>query len=270
MDEHSRKIIVRIAGSMGPVASAATIPRLLAALWSDSLDGAGIARLVSTEPNLTMRILRVANSAYYGMSGTVSSVKRAVLVLGQDAVRGIAAAGCLGRALPSGADPAQGAQLLRHSIATAVGAQALADAVRLEQRGDAFISGLLHDIGAAVIASLEAPTETADRSVLETWSHAEIGGVLIQAWNLPPWLSSLTAHHDDPLAAPADLRRLACIVSLADEMAQRLGMGYATDAHAHRTQEYAEAARVPPNALERAAAEVPVRTSEMFRALARP
>ncbi len=270
MDEPCRKIIVRIAGQMGPVGSAAAVPRLLAALWGDALDGEGVARLVSAEPNLTMRILRVANSAYYGLSGKVSSVQRAVLVLGHDAVRGIAAAGCLGRTLPSqGSAAADGTRLLRHSIATAVAAQALAEGAHLPRRNDAFISGLLHDIGIAVRSHRQTAEDQADQALLAGFSHAEVGAALISAWRLPSWLESVTLHHGMPGGAPPELRQLAYVVAIADKLAARCGFRHEEDEHQGRAEQYAEEARVPVALIERVEREVPALAAEMHGALSR-
>lgn len=269
MDDRHREVITRIAGSMGPVGNAASVPRLLAALWSDTLDGEGVARLVSAEPNLTMRILRVANSAYYGLSGTVSSVKRAVLILGHEAVRGIAAAGCLGRTIPASGNAAMGGgRLLRHSIATAVTAQALAEAVRLDRAGDAFIAGLLHDIGVAVQTHREGSDPQEQRALAEL-PHAAIGAVLIRAWNLPPWLEAVTQHHDAPLEAPPELRRLSAVVSLADALAGSRGFDHPFERHERNAETMAEVARVPAAVIERVMLEIPARANELYGALSR-
>ncbi len=270
MDDRHRQVIAKIAGAMGPVGNAASVPRLLAALWRDSLDGEGVARLVRRDPHLPLRILRVANSAYYGLSGTVSSVKRAVLILGHEAVRGIAAAGCLGRTIPANGDATVGGnRLLRHSIAAAVAAQALAEGVRLDRAADAFISGLLHDIGIAVQTHRHDSPDPQDSLAIAELPHAAIGAELIHAWNLPSWLESVTLHHEAPAQAPQELRRLTSIVSLADALAQRCGFDHPLENHAWQVEACAEAARIPTDLVARVSLEIPTRAGELFGALSR-
>jgi len=227
----------RAIGTVG--GSSGTISALLAVLYSDDADPYRISELISCEPGLTARVLKVANSSYYGLSRSVSSVERAVLVLGLDAVRGIAASACLERAMPradaAGIDPAP---LLEHSIAVAAASQSIAKLCRPQLANDVFIAAVLHDLG-AVLQNRANPHglqkflageggATLDRGLREMqlvgFTHEHAAAVAFESWSLPESLTLPVLHHHAPLAAPASCRDQACILNLADHLAARIGL----------------------------------------------
>ena len=90
--------ILKSAASIGVIGSGAgTVPRLMAALCDPDVSAAVVEDLVGRDPVLSLRVLRVANSAFYGQSRSITRIERALQLLGLDAVRGIAAAACLDR-----------------------------------------------------------------------------------------------------------------------------------------------------------------------------
>lgn len=128
----------------------------------DSSDGPAGARpadatgRATRDPALTARILKVVNSAFYGMPGRIGSVQRAILVLGMRGVKNLAIAASLG-ALFGDAAICEGfvaRDLWVHSIAVAVAAQELARATKLAAPDEAFLAALVHDIG--LLAALQA------------------------------------------------------------------------------------------------------------------
>ena len=128
-------------------------PTLLAALASPHADSRHVVAAIHSAPGIALRVLKVANSAFYGRAGQVDTLDRAVQVLGLDAVRSMASAACLDRVMP-GADLAGGpsaAELQNHSLASAVLARDLALLLMPERAADAFLAGLLHDLGYRVV-----------------------------------------------------------------------------------------------------------------------
>lgn len=221
-------------------------PRLLALLCDADVEVDDVLAALRSEPALTARVLKVANSPYYSQRGHVGTLDRAVQMLGLGAIRGIAAAACLDRAMPPRAGAAFDPLRFRHhSLAVAIAAQRLSNAARAGVDSEAFMAGLLHDIGILVLAQsdvaamaafqpLDQPPDHAlaaealqsERSHFGT-DHAEAASRLVQAWALPDWLlAPLTAHHQPAaVAAGNGLAALPALVGLADHLADRAGFG---------------------------------------------
>src|SRR3954471_9536181 len=122
--------------------------RLLWMLEDPRTSAADLGRLIESDPALSTQVIRLANTAFYGLSGKVSSAWRAVTVLGLAAVRAIATTAAFdlfsdkGRSVPDDFWP--------HSVTTAAAAAAIARRVGV-QPNDAFSAGLLHDLGSALV-----------------------------------------------------------------------------------------------------------------------
>jgi HD-like signal output (HDOD) protein len=219
--------------------------RLLAVLYDPEVELDEVLAALTSEPALTARVLKVANSGYYRQSGSVGTVERAVQVLGLKAIRGIAAAGCLDRLAPARSSSALDPELFRrHSLAVGCAAQGLSQAARLGVDAEAFMTGLLHDIGLLLLlkAAPEAlacfkPLEGASAAESQAHEQAHLGGtheacgtLLVQAWKLPAWLlDALGNHHAGLQAHPAPsgpgLQALPALVNVAEHVAQRAGLG---------------------------------------------
>jgi HD-like signal output (HDOD) protein len=236
--------ILKAATACGVIGTAAgSAPRLLAVLCNPDVPTDDVASLVRGDPALSLRVLRVANSAYYGQARSISKIERAIGLLGLNAVRGIAAAACLDRVLPqTGQAPALDmTALLRHSRATAVAAQLLADTRCPARSTDAFIAGLLHNVGTTVqhhvgpaaarslmVRCAAAGTQSLRQLEVElaVAGHEECGAVVFAAWNLPDALIAATRHHHDPMAAPEAHRDLAALIHLGAHMALAAGFTF--------------------------------------------
>lgn len=222
------------------------IPLIMARLCDPESTAHDVAQVIGQEPGLAARVLRVANSAYYGATGTVATLERAFVLLGVDAVRGIAAAACLNRATVRAiqASPIQIEAMQRHAVAVACAAESLARVSHRSLAAEAFIAGLLHDFGVTlqlqvdrarlleVIAALRADPQRNPREVEQSLGcigHERCAALVFRAWNLPESLVAAVSHHHDPKAAPAGARRLAALVHLADQVSLGTGHGYALE-----------------------------------------
>ncbi len=153
------------------------------------------------------------------------------MLLGRDAVRSIAAAACFDRTLArSPKSSAVDMQVVaRHSLATAAAAEALATIARKPPAAEAFIAGLLHNLGIPVQAHLDsrgieamiaANRNGAAGSVRELEAkyvavrHEECLAVVFEAWQMPDALVAVAAHHHAPMDAPPAQRDLAALVNL--------------------------------------------------------
>jgi HD-like signal output (HDOD) protein len=230
--------------ALGASAGGASASRLLALLYDPAVDIDRILQCLHGEPVLAARVLKVANAPYYGQSGRVGSVQRAVQLLGLTAIRGIAAASALDRLLPTKAgNPFDPVRFRRHSGAVACAAQALSRRANCAADGEAFLAGLLHDIGmlllvkadAAAMARFQMTHHDSDaqfRAAEEAHfglSHEAAGAVLIDAWALPGWLKeAVGAHHAvGPAVAPLPkgTDALPLLLSVADRLADAAGFG---------------------------------------------
>lgn len=209
---------------------------LLASFENEDVDVHKIAAQIGSDQGLTARVLRVANSSFYGLQCKVGTINEAVVVLGFRAVRSMVLA--VGMSAAFRADQCPGFNVsayLRHCVATALSARALA---RLTGHNPelAFTAGILHDIVELLLASNFAPeyakamacrqqrdcfTIVAEREVLGL-SHAEVGGLLAETWHFPEVLRDAVAlHHSPQLAQPGSLAEL---IHVADGVAHALGL----------------------------------------------
>jgi putative nucleotidyltransferase with HDIG domain len=184
--------------------------RVLQMLEDPDLSADDLARVIETDPALSARILRLANSPFFGLGGTVSSASRAVIVLGLSVVRSLAVSTAAGlfdaraRQLPAG--------FWDHAVAVAAGSGCVAVHLGVP-KSDAFSAGLLHDIG-EVLVDRHAPDRAAvirrnahgdlrKRIAMEQHAfggdHGEIGATVLATWQLPTaFVDSLRWHHTDP------------------------------------------------------------------------
>ncbi len=193
-----------------------------------------IARIISKDPALSGKILRTVNSSFYGRSHNVSTISHALVILGLQSVKTLV----LGFSLVSNLskDKAKGFKHLtywKRSVFTATAARVIAARIGLVEQEEAFLAGLLADIGMLVLdqvigepygqvhAGIKSHQElaAAEQATLGA-THAEVGGMLAELWKLPPVLSAPIAHHVTPasLTDPAT-RKLAELVALAGRCA---------------------------------------------------
>jgi HD-like signal output (HDOD) protein len=237
-----RALVLQAAASLGLLGSgASSLARLMSMLCDQKVSGQEIASLIENHPVLCARVLRVANSAYYGQLRSVTTIKRAVLLLGLDGVRGIAAAACVDRAMPRRTKVAliDMPALLRHSLATAVAAESLARIRHPSLASEAFIAGVMHNLGVAVQvcidtsginAMIEARRADPVRNIRElefehsTVRHEECVAIIFDDWQLPDSLVAATGHHHNPVESPEAHRELTTLVHLGAMLA--LGSGH--------------------------------------------
>jgi HD-like signal output (HDOD) protein len=239
--------ILNGAASLGLLgASAHSGPRLIAILCNPQISARETVDLIRTEPAIHLRILRVANSTYYGQMRSVTTIDRALVLLGLDAVRGIAAAVCVGRTMARGGTGplVDLTALLHHGLAAATAAESLAGLTCPARSADAFIAGLLHNLGTVVQMHLDAPgmrSMIAARSVgagrdmraLESMhaavGHEECAATIFEAWQLPDALVAAARHHHEPSEAPGAHRELTALVNLGANLALASGHTFALE-----------------------------------------
>ncbi len=206
--------------------------------------GDDLDRVLSTDLALSARVLKIVNSAYYGVRREVTAIGTAIVVLGFAAVKNIAVAASLSRMfrVAPGAGSFEPRELWTHAIAVATAARLIASRVRGVDASDAFLAGLIHDIGLIVelqscrepfvtlvaVAAQDRITPFRELEVLHIGaSHEAFGQALCRAWRFPVALQRVAGAHHAPMRLPADGRRLTAIVHVADHLAAQAELGYA-------------------------------------------
>jgi len=210
-------------------------------LQREDSDGLACAALLARDAGLAARVLRVANSPFYGRPGRVGSLAEAVVVLGRRTLgallTGLAVRGPFEGVGAAGLDLAQ---FWRHAFGTALAAQALAR-LRGEDDAQAFSAGLLHDIGRLVLA-VHAPqalaaaqalaraedlaTADAEQRVMGL-DHGLVGGLIAEHWRFPPAVAAAIVGHHRGVGAAAE--PLADLVQAADALTHALDLSAADD-----------------------------------------
>jgi putative nucleotidyltransferase with HDIG domain len=212
-----------------PIASAVAA-RLLTLLDDPDASARELGQLIETDPALSMRVIRLANTPYYGLSRQVGSAWRAVTIVGFATVRAVAASAAFGLFADQGQPLPKG--FWKHAVATAAGASVVARRIGAHP-GDAFSAGLLHDIGTALLyrhaphafARVERaclagdPYLDAERKSFGT-THAQVGGLALDALHFPSeFVSAVQLHHEDPAAGGHLARVVVAGEALAAEVA---------------------------------------------------
>jgi putative nucleotidyltransferase with HDIG domain len=245
----------------------------LAALLRDPRAGAAdFERVIRADPALTTNLLRLANSAHFGLRSRVETVRSAVALLGQKRVYEIAAAAALAPIIPSrlpGYEVDAGAFWL-HCVAVGVLAERLAGEMAVAPPDLTFTAGLLHDVGKLAVAAFVAgasdeilarvrggaPFACAERAVLGL-DHGEVAAAVAEAWALPRAIATVARWHHAPGTGghPEDCV-LVDLVHVADGLAHALGLGADAGELARRIDAGAERRLgVRPRLLERVAGE---------------
>lgn len=207
------------------------LPRLLSELSDPETDVSRIVDLVAVDTVLTAKLLGTCNSAFFGNSQPVEDVSEAVNRLGFEAVyRTVAVVNGANCFKLRGTAEADADQLWRHSVTTAFAAQFIAEDIGLD-RSLLFTAGILHDLGKVVLAGLKGKGNAGEPSgPVLNWekltfgfSHAEIGGRMLERWRFSDHLVASVKYHHDP-AASGEAAKLAACVALADALAHRVGV----------------------------------------------
>jgi HD-like signal output (HDOD) protein len=196
-----------------------------------------IAKVIETDQAIAARVLKMANSAYYGLSGMVSSIHQASVVLGyktlEELIIMVSSSSLLGQQL-RGYNLSAGV-LWKHSLAVALASRIIAQKRMPTLENDAFSAGLIHDAGKLALDPyvLSKRKEidrflgdgaqsflAAERSIL-TVDHTEIAHELCKKWKLPDNQADAMRYHHEPDSVPDNI--LAQIVHVADSIAVHAG-----------------------------------------------
>ena len=247
----------RVLDAVKKVNSFATLPEVtgkIIATVEDPKSTAGtLHKIVSHDPALVTRIMKVVNSAFYGLPGQIGSIERAIVLLGLNAIKNIAVAASLGQ-LFRGAKLCEGftaKDLWTHCIAVGVTARELARQMKLPVADEAFLAGMIHDVG--LLISLQTAPEqlrqvceiakNSDRTFVDIerevmgMDHQQLGACLSEHWRFPKNCQLVAGHHHKPSALGEGNRMLVTLVYVADTICCQSNHGFNLTAMHQRLDE---------------------------------
>lgn len=206
---------------------------------------ADMERVVLTDQALTTKVLRLANSAYYGYARRISTISNATILLGFDTIKSIAMASTMSKFL-SGSFKGYALdknELWIQSQTCGVIARYLAQKTNKSNPEEAYIAGLLRDIGKTILneymideykqvfklTAEQGYTFSESEEHIFGFGHPEVGAKVAEKWNLPEVLVDAIQYHHNPDDSPLEDKSLVSIVHIADAMTMMMGIGIGID-----------------------------------------
>jgi len=196
-----------------------------------------IYKIASTDISLSATMLKLVNSAFYGMSRSITSLETAIRILGFATVRNIALAAFVFDAFLTGKGQFDYKAFWIHSIGTATASNILANRLRIKESGEHFVHGLLHDLGVVIymqyltdqfeqLRQLVSEGKPLGKAEIEVsgCTHGELGWALAERWDFPPALCNVIRYHG-AVEVPEDFVREISVTSCANALVQALEIG---------------------------------------------
>lgn len=243
-----------VSSALKEISHIATLPevtlRIIELVEDPSSTAQDLHEVISNDPALCSRILKVVNSSFYGLPGQIASINRAIVMLGLNAVKNIAIAASLAKLFRGGElTPFFSAkELWDHSNSVAIACKLLSDRLGMGLGDEAYLAGLIHDIGIMVEMQYDRSNliDALDRcnadvtgrpsvSLLETEeeifgaNHQDFGKGLCDKWKFPTPFMAAAGYHHRPTEAPTEAKKIVYVVHAADKIAAALEGGFKLD-----------------------------------------
>ncbi len=233
--------VIRSIADLPPMPAVAI--KVLELLGDPNVNYKKLGQVISSDPAVSARLLKVANSSFYSMKRQIKTLDHAVSIVGERTLRSLVLAASL-----EGLNKSYGLlekMLWEDSIGCAVGCRVLARKFAAAEPEEAFLAGLFRHLGKVVMNytdsesyhSLIEANYAGEGSYSELegrffpYAHAVVGAAVLDKWNFSRFLVMTTLHHDDLKVAHEDeesgdnLLRLTAIVNLSDHICRRIGIG---------------------------------------------
>ncbi len=225
----------------------ATLPEVTAKIIEVVEDPNGTSRelhnVIKHDPALSAKVLRVVNSAFYGLPGQIASVERAVILLGLSAVKNLAVAVSLTQMFSGRRDPDlfDASDLWKHCLAVAVAGKKLAQIAGNRTAADEiFLAGLIHDLGLIVarqthtsqLAEVCRKCSDGEGGFLQSEqdiigaTHQDFGYALTAKWRFPDTLRACVSGHHNPQTVAEAFQPTVWILRCADLLCCQEGLGF--------------------------------------------
>lgn len=237
-------VVTKALASIGDIATLPEVTVKIIEIVEDPNSTAKELHLViKTDPALSAKVLKVVNSAFYGLPGQIASVDRAIILLGMSAVKNISVAASIARLFKGGKMSEQfGAKdLWSHSVAVGVAARLITKASGQQAGWDeVFLAGLIHDIGILVerqahpdqlaevinrCAAGEGSFQELETKIIGA-EHQEFGDALTTKWKFPRHLRAVVGCHHDPGRLSPELQKLGYTIYMADVLCCQERIGF--------------------------------------------
>ncbi|MFA7403041.1 MAG: HDOD domain-containing protein [Pelobacteraceae bacterium] len=221
-----------------------TIPvvatKVMQLIESESATAEELAKVVASDPAVAARVLKISNSSFYGCQRQIQTLSHAIVVLGFATLKSLVVAASVKQVYqPYGLTEKM---LWEHSFGAGLAARIIAKETRVVSEEEAFLGGLFHDIGKIIMNTMNSKQfqdamqrcyndgvtfEEAERQVY-SYTHSEVGGLVIKKWNFPDILMhAVLNHHTFEFAEDEDSYQvsLTCVVGLANLFCHKVGIG---------------------------------------------
>lgn len=203
-----------------------------------------IAEAIAQDQTMASKVLRTANSAYYGFPKKITTIHYAIVVLGLNNIKNIVLSTAIMDRFPN---PENGsafdrAEFWKHSLLCGIICKKISEHMGLKNLEEMFMCGLLHDFGKLILDSLfheeflkalllaekEEVTLMAAENKILGFNHSGVGGLVLKKWSFPPSIVKAVEFHHFPVENPGAFRT-ASIIHVADYLCRRIGIGSGGD-----------------------------------------
>lgn len=217
-----------------------TLPHILVKLINACQDENGsirdIAKIIHADASISAKILKLANSSYFRSTVKISQIDQALIRLGRSAIKNLAISSAVQQVFCKSDTVAEGFNLKRfwrHSLTSAVLSRMIAEKTSFNLPEQAFLAGMIHDIGRLILAvnfpeeykkiltDTEDMTESMiDREIQMGVTHTEVGAWLLSRWNFDSMIIDAACYHHEPIIRIKNSFPLVRIVYAANDMSR--------------------------------------------------
>lgn len=212
------------------------VTRINTLVRDPNTSAADITMVISSDLALSAKVLKLVNSPFYGFNRRITSINYAIVILGFNAIRNLAMSAFMFDLYRSRVEGFDSREFWRFSICCAAGAQAVAQKANFPHGDDAFMGGLLHNIGVVVMnqyfredfarsvkhcIDADVTLLEAEQAVLD-YDHRDVGALLLDRWNLPEEMTGVCRGYAE-IGPESD--RVCAVVHLAHVLATALCLG---------------------------------------------
>lgn len=217
-------------------AISAVAQKVLSLLQDPNFVSTELCDAIESDQALAARILKLVNSPAYGIARDVKSVDRAVVLLGSDALKNLVLCAGVSASMEAMGTGVDLSRFWKHAVFVGTATRVLSERTGLAEPGEAFLAGLVHDIGELAlgvvqpdrwerVTSLGARERLANEKRYLGLTHQRAGHILLTGWNMPEDLCSVARDHHVARELTAQDRPLMTLVGLADVMSRLAGAG---------------------------------------------